>query len=68
MDEQDLRLARLAESEGRALVIALNKWDAVEDRSAARRRVADALETSLAQLRGVSVVPLSARRGGAWRS
>ena len=63
MDEQDLRLARLAEREGRALVIALNKWDAVEDRAAARRRVADALEASLAQSRGVSVVPLSAATG-----
>jgi GTP-binding protein len=38
MDEQELRLARLAEREGRAVVIALNKWDAVEDRTAARRR------------------------------
>ncbi|MBD0321232.1 MAG: ribosome biogenesis GTPase Der, partial [Gemmatimonadetes bacterium] len=63
MDEQDLRLARLAEREGRAVVIALNKWDAVEDRAAARRRVADALETSLAQSRGVFVVPLSAATG-----
>jgi GTP-binding protein len=63
MDEQDLRLARLAEREGRAVVIALNKWDAVEDRAAARRRVADALETSLAQSRGVFVVPLSAETG-----
>src|SRR4029453_8363916 len=60
MDEQDLRLARLAEREGRALGVALNKWDAVVDRSAARWRVADALEASLAQSCGVSVVPLSA--------
>lgn len=63
LDEQDLRLARLAEREGRALVIALNKWDAVEDRQAARRRVDDVLQTSLAQLRGVAVVPLSAATG-----
>ena len=63
MDEQDLRLARLAEREGRAVVIALNKWDAAEDRAAARGRVADALETSLAQSRGVFVVPLSAATG-----
>ena len=63
MDEQDLRIARLAEREGRALVIALNKWDAVEDRNAARRRVEDALMTSLAQSKGVTVVPLSAATG-----
>jgi GTP-binding protein len=63
MDEQDLRIARLAEREGRALVIALNKWDAVEDRAAARRRLDDVLAASLAQLKGVSVVPLSALTG-----
>ena len=63
MDEQELRLARLAEREGRAVVIAFNKWDAVEDRPAARRRVDDTLQTSLAQSRGVAVVPLSAATG-----
>ncbi|MFN6955383.1 MAG: ribosome biogenesis GTPase Der [Acetobacteraceae bacterium] len=63
MEEQDLRLARLAEREGRAIVIALNKWDAVEDREAARRALSDVLEASLAQSKGVSVVPLSALTG-----
>jgi GTP-binding protein len=63
MDEQDLRIARLAEREGRAVVIALNKWDAVEDRAAARRRLDDVLAASLAQLRGVPVVPMSAQTG-----
>lgn len=65
MDEQDLRIARLAEREGRAVVVALNKWDAVEDRGAARRRLDDVLTASLAQSKGVAVVPLSAatRRG-----
>ncbi len=63
MDEQDLRIARLAEREGRALVVALNKWDAVEDRAAARRALDDVLTASLAQSKGVSVVPLSAATG-----
>ncbi|MGG5817263.1 ribosome biogenesis GTPase Der [Falsiroseomonas sp. HW251] len=63
MDEQDLRIARLAEREGRALVIAFNKWDAVEDRAAARRGLEDVLTASLAQSKGVSVVPLSAATG-----
>jgi GTP-binding protein len=63
MEEQDLRIARLAEREGRAVVIALNKWDAVADRSAARKRLDDVLTASLAQLRGVAVVPLSAATG-----
>jgi len=63
LDEQDLRIARLAEREGRAVVIALNKWDAVEDRTAARHGVQDTLMTSLAQLKGVTVVAMSAATG-----
>ncbi|BDG73886.1 ribosome biogenesis GTPase Der [Roseomonas fluvialis] len=63
MDEQDLRIARLAEREGRGIVIAFNKWDAVEDRAATRRVLDDTLMASLAQLRGIAVVPLSAQTG-----
>ena len=63
LEEQDIRIARLAEREGRAVVIALNKWDAVEDRAAARQRVSDTLETSLNQLRGIEVVTISAATG-----
>lgn len=63
MDEQDLRIARLAEREGRAVVVAFNKWDAVEDRSATRKRLDDVLMASLAQSKGVAVVPMSAATG-----
>ncbi|EFH13251.1 ribosome biogenesis GTPase Der [Teichococcus cervicalis] len=63
MDEQDLRIARLAEREGRAVIIAFNKWDAVEDRAACRRKLDDVLTASLAQLKGVEVVTLSAMTG-----
>ncbi|WP_421989633.1 ribosome biogenesis GTPase Der [Roseococcus sp.] len=63
LEEQDIRIARLAEREGRAVVIALNKWDAIEDRVAARQRISDTLETSLNQLRGIEVVTISAATG-----
>jgi GTP-binding protein len=63
LHDQDLQIARLVEREGRACVLALNKWDAVADRSAARRAVADRLETSLAQMKGIPVVTLSALTG-----
>ncbi|MDO9501755.1 ribosome biogenesis GTPase Der [Falsiroseomonas sp.] len=63
MDEQDLRIGRLAEREGRALVIAFNKWDAVEDRTATRRKLEDTLTASFAQMKGIAVVPLSAANG-----
>ena len=63
LHDQDLQIARLVEREGRACVLVLNKWDAVADRTAARRAVADRLETSLAQMKGISVVTLSALTG-----
>jgi len=63
LHEQDLQIARLVEREGRACVLALTKWDAVADRNAARRGVSDRLETSLAQMKGIPVVTLSAITG-----
>ena len=61
--DQDLQIARLIEREGRACVVALNKWDAVADRNAARKAIMERLEDSLAQMKGVSVVTLSALTG-----
>jgi GTPase len=63
LHEQDLQIGRLIEREGRACVLVLNKWDAVPDRSAARRAIADRLEISLAQMKGIPVVTLSAMTG-----
>jgi len=63
LHEQDLQIARLIEREGRGCVIALNKWDAVPDRNAARKGVSDRLETSLSQMKGIPVVTLSAATG-----
>jgi GTP-binding protein len=57
--KQDLAIARLIEDEGRALVIGANKWDSVRDKAGASGRIADRLQTSLAQLRGVPVVQMS---------
>src|SRR5579883_568385 len=62
-ERQDLAIARLVEEEGRAVVIALDKWDLVTDRKAARRGVDDRLETSLPQLQGIASVPVSGKTG-----
>jgi len=61
--DQDLQIARLIEREGRACVVALNKWDAVADRNATRKAIMERLEDSLAQMKGISVVTLSALTG-----
>ncbi|MCC7428701.1 MAG: ribosome biogenesis GTPase Der [Alphaproteobacteria bacterium] len=63
LDQQDLTIARLVEREGRALVLAVNKWDASEDKDAARRAFRDRVESGLAQLKGVPMVFLSALTG-----
>ena len=63
LERQDLAIARTAIDEGRALVIAANKWDVTEKREAAIRAIGDRLTTSLPQVRGVPVVPLSALTG-----
>ncbi|HVZ08052.1 ribosome biogenesis GTPase Der [Rhodopila sp.] len=61
--DQDLQIARLIEREGRACVVALNKWDAVTDRNATRKAIQERLEDSLAQMKGLPVVTLSAMTG-----
>jgi GTP-binding protein len=62
-ERQDLTIANLVAEEGRALVLALNKWDAIADREAAFARVRDRLERSLPQLHGVAAVPVSGLTG-----
>ena len=61
--KQDLVIARQITDEGRALVIAANMWDDVTDKQKALSQIYDRLETSLAQVRGVPVVPISGMYG-----
>ncbi len=61
--DQDLQIARLIEREGRGCVLALNKWDAVEDRIKTRGEISDRIEFSLSQMRGIPVVSFSALTG-----
>ena len=63
LHEQDLQIARLVEREGRACIVVLNKWDAVEDRNKTRKAISDRLEFSMTQMRGIPVVTLSAATG-----
>ncbi|CAO3421201.1 ribosome biogenesis GTPase Der [Azospirillum doebereinerae] len=63
LDKQDLNIARMVISEGRSLVIVVNKWDIVEDRAMALRQVEDKLEAALGYIKGVKVVTISALKG-----
>ena len=63
LEAQDLRIADAVLQEGRALVIALNKWDVAEDASALFNGVKAALEEGLSQVRGLPVLTVSAATG-----
>ncbi len=59
LDKQDLTIARQVIDEGRALVIAVNKWD-IANRKEALIRLNDRLQTSLTQVQGIPTVTISA--------
>jgi GTP-binding protein len=63
LEAQDLRIADKVLEEGRALVIALNKWDTVENGSALYQGIKQALSDGLAQVRGVPIMTVSAATG-----
>jgi GTP-binding protein len=62
-EKQDLALADLVEREGRAMVIALNKWDLIEDKNKTLTELREACERLLPQIRGVPLVTLSGLTG-----
>jgi GTPase len=63
LERQDLTIGSLVADEGRAPVLALNKWDRIADRKATLVAVARRLDQSLPQVRGLRVVPVSALTG-----
>ncbi len=63
LEVQDLRIADLVVEEGRALIIAINKWDVAENASALFNGIKAALEEGLAQLKGVPVLTVSGKTG-----
>ena len=63
LEGQDLRIADRVLEEGRALVIALNKWDVAENASSLFNGVKRALEDGLSQVKGVTVMTVSAATG-----
>ena len=61
MEGQDLSIANQAEKEGKALIIALNKWDLISDKNSFMVNFRKKLENSLPQSRGIRFVPVSAK-------
>jgi GTPase len=63
LEAQDLRIADAVLQEGRALIIALNKWDVAENPSGLFNGVKAALEEGLSQVKGLPVLTVSAVTG-----
>ena len=62
-EQQDLRLSDLAEKEGRAVVVAANKWDLVDCRVERRKKLEMDLNRLLPALAGAKLVPVSGLHG-----
>src|SRR5215472_782328 len=58
-ERQDLTIARLVADEGRAIVLAASKWDAVAEPGAVLKCLRERASISLPQLQGVALVPVS---------
>jgi GTP-binding protein len=63
LEHQDLKIADMVLQEGRALMIAINKWDVAENPSALFNGIRDALGDGLSQVKGVPLFSVSAKTG-----
>ncbi|MEP2718227.1 ribosome biogenesis GTPase Der [Pseudophaeobacter sp.] len=62
-EQQDLRIADLAEREGRAVVVAVNKWDVEDNKQEKLAALKESFTRLLPQLRGAPLVTVSAKTG-----
>lgn len=63
LERQDLSIASDVADEGRALILALNKWDLVKDKDKQMKEVQRILDIQLTQVRGIPCIPISAIHG-----
>ena len=63
LESQDLRIIQLAESEGRAIVVSVNKWDLVKDKQKRFAKLNEQYENLVPSMRGTELVPVSALTG-----
>lgn len=63
LEHQDLKIADMVLQEGRALMVAINKWDVAENASSLFNGIKDALGEGLSQVRGLPIFAVSAKTG-----
>ena len=62
-EQQDLTIGDMVLTEGRALVIAVNKWDVVEEKQKTLKDLHETVTETFTEAQGVTIVPLSALSG-----
>ena len=62
-EKQDLQIVDLVIREGRAAVIAFNKWDMIEDRQAVLADLREKTDRLLPQARGIRAIPIAGQTG-----
>jgi GTP-binding protein len=62
-EKQDLTIAEHIVNEGRAMIVAVNKWDAVKNKAEVLEEIKYQLEKSLTQVRDIPVITISALKG-----
>jgi GTPase len=63
LEKQDLQIAHMVAEEGRGLVIAVNKWDLVDEPGRQLRDIKEEVQSQLSQVAGVAIVAMSALSG-----
>ena len=63
LEKQDMTICDLVAQEGRALVIAVNKFDLVKNQKSFMREMEEKIERLLPQVKGISILPISAQSG-----
>ncbi len=63
LEQQDLTIGNIVLEEGRALVIAINKWDAVEEKDKVLKDIRETAKEKFADAHGITVLPISALSG-----
>ena len=63
LEQQDLTIGNMVLEEGRALVIAVNKWDVVEDKQKWLKELRESVAETFADAQGVTVLAVSALSG-----
>lgn len=62
-ESQDIAIANMAISEGRSIVIAINKWDQIEDKSRYNNALVDSMKELLPEIKDAPIIYISALNG-----